>query len=300
MERIKNVIIVTLEVILVFAIVLLVIIYVSTDSTEKNYSEAKALIKSKNYAKASAILKEIPHYKDSSQLDLYIYPESIYYANYDSVSSKINNFKLASNYIDSIQNNSGVKKYLKNLLELKQALQFRIEELSIKKQNDLVQAVISESATKIKTGDYLGASEKLNAIIGPNGEPEKTELLAYINLLNVIKDNNKKTITSAIALLDPNYSGVLASDINNLVTTFVDLGKWGSLYKGSSQSLIEKGVIRLGMKKQDILPLLGASMPTSTSTGDEQINNEYGNFEKLTYDKQALYFENNILNAIKR
>lgn len=298
MERIKNIIIITFEIILVFAIALLVIIFVSTDSTEGNYSKAKTLIKSKNYAKAFEILKDIPHYKDSSELELYIYPESIYYANYDSDASTQIAFKQASSYIDSLENNAAIKKYSKNLLQLKKALEFRIEELDIKRQNDLVQAVISESAVRITKGDYLGASEKLNSVISPNGEPEKTELLSYINFLSVIKSNDKKAIANAIALLDPNYSGVLASGINSLVTTYVDLGKWGSLYNSSSgsrsQSLIERGVIRLGMKVKDVLPMLG------TPTGDNHINNQYGDFEKLSYDKQVLYFENNILKGIRR
>lgn len=293
MDRIKNVLIVALEIILVLAIVLIIIIYISTDSTEKNYNKAKAYIKSKNYGEAADVLKGIPHYKDSSELQLYIYPESLYYTKYTSDTSKLTAFNQAIVYIDGLKNSAAGKKYAKNLLQLRNTLEFKVEEINVKNQNAMVQAVIAKSAQMIASGDYLGASEKLNAIAGPNGEPEKSELLAYIDLLNADKSKDKKAVQASITLLDPNYSGVLNTQISTLVFTYVDLGKWGSMYKNNSQSLIEKGVVRLGMKKQDLLPILGKPIE------DMQISNEYGVFEKMKYDKELLFFEDNVLNAIR-
>lgn len=309
----KNGIIIAVEILLIFAVVFVVIIYVCTDNTEGKYTKAKADIKSKNFTAAMGNLSQVPHYKDSSELERMLYPESLYYS-IPKGESVYTALKLAQNEVDRIKKDPSMKKYYGEMAKLEKAIQFKLEENQVVQQNNAVIAKINACADRIKTGDYGNASKELEAIQYPNGEPEKSELLAYIHLLQAVQIQDKKAIKEAAKSLDPNYTGILSSDINKCIEAYLELGQWGSLYSGAARDLVESGVIRLGMKKLDVESIIKNPARTSVTgqailpmdqtqnavVSDEHIISEFGNFEKMVYRTQILYFEANILHAIKR
>lgn len=296
MERIKNIIILTIEVLVVIAIIVFVAIYIAASSTEKSYQKAADLIKSKHYKEAVKVLEKIPHYKDSSELYVYIYPNDLYYQSYKSETEMLNGFKEALSYIDTMKDNLKIKKYRDSFEALKKTINFRMEEIAIKKENDSANTVLNSITDLIKKGDYIGAGNKLSTLTNPNFEPVKNELTSYIIFLNSVNLNDKNQIKKSAASLDPNYTGILSTDIKNAVLLQLDINEWTTIYNANKVSNTNSKAtsVTIGMKRDEVITALGQPIK------DEKISNEYGSFERMTYtNNNVLYLQKDIVDAFK-
>jgi hypothetical protein len=299
MEKLKNAIILSVEILIVIAIILFVTIYIGASGTENNYMKALSLLNSNNYKEASKIVEQIPHYKDASEMYMYIYPNSLYYGSYKSVNETLMNYNKALVYINLMKGKLKTPKYKKSFNELQVAINFKIGEINAEKQNDGISTEINNIGNLIKTGDYLGAGTKLNAIVNPSYDYIKTELNAYIAFLNAVNLNNKKAVNESIKNLDPNYKSILSADISSAVMANVDIVQWASLYNSNKNKNInteaQNLIITIDSKKADLLSLLGNPIK------DEIISNKYGDFEIMTYNNnRTLYLENSILKAFNQ
>lgn len=296
MEKIKNIIILAVEILLVIAIILFVTIYIAASSTERSYQKVLTLMNAKQYSRAASILTGIPHYKDSSELYVYIYPNDLYYKKYSTIEDNIAGYKTALAYIDSMKGELKTEKYRTGFNELRKTISFKIEEMNAKSQYDSMTALVSDGASLIKKGDYVGASEKLNLINNLNFEPVKKELLGYISLLNAVNLNNKTEINKSIGQLDPNYNGILSADISTVVLGYVDIISWNNLYSAniSLNQTTSNAALSIGMKRNEVIGIMGEP------TQDDIISNHYGKFEKMIYPNNRLvYLENDIVDTIK-
>lgn len=298
MEKIKNIAILIIEIIFAVSVVIFVSIFIAASRTEDNYQKAIALMNQGEWKSAMGLVDQIPHYKDSSELYFYIYPNSLFYKNYETRDSAIDGYKSALHYMDEEKNKISNKKYKEGLYQLGKTLNFKIEELNVKKQDEGLNIILSDSADLIKKGDFSGATKKLNLIVNANAkinsgvEPIKQELIAYMNFLNAVKINDKNAILKIAEGLNPNYSGVLSNEIKNDVQAHLDMNEWNNIYIGNSSSAPQSNAITIGMKRADIIAILGEP------TKDELISNMYGKFEIMKYDNsRILYFENNNLGA---
>lgn len=296
MEKIRNIVILGVEIIIVVTIIIFVTICIGTNSTENNYQKVLTLMNSRNFIEASKLVQEIPHYKDASELYIYIYPNSLYYGNYKTETDALKNYVLALNYIHLNKNSFKTKKYRDDFADLGKAISFKIDVIKAKKLNVGMDNTISECVNLIKKGDYLGAGAKLSTIINPSYDTIKTELTAYITFLNAVNLNNHWEIIKSIEGLDPMYNGILNSEISKGVFFYVDIIKWNTIYKKNKASTDSvSSVVTIGMKKNKIISVLG------NPTVDNAIHSKYGAFEIMTYPNNIiLYFEGGVLSAFKQ
>lgn len=294
MEKLKNIVIIVVEIILAILIVVFVAVYIGASTTEKEYQKSITSINSGDWNNALNVIELIPHYKDSSELYIYIYPNNLFYENYKNIDDKLRSYKEAINYIHNEKSKLNNKTYKADFSELEKTLDFKINELNVKKQNDNMNTILNDSVAMIKKGDYASAVTKLNSISSNTMEPVKVELISYITFLNAVNLNDSKAIMKSIEALNPIYSGVLNNEINNEVQAYVDINKWGSIYKANTNVIPQNTGIIIGMKKNEVTQALGKP------AYDNLIANKYGNFQTMGYENnRQFYFENNILKSFK-
>ena len=294
MEKLGSIIIIAVEIIVAVLIVIIVTVYIGASQTEKEYQKSITSINCGEWNNALKVIELIPHYKNSSELYIYIYPNNLFYGKYISLSDQIRGYRQAINFIDSEKDKLINKNYKFNFNELEKTLSFKISEFSNKKQNDNMNTTLNHSIAMIKKGDYISAVTKLNSISSITMEPVISELISYINFLNALNLNDPKAIMKSIGSLNPSYSGVLNIEIKNNVQAYVDINKWNSIYAGNINITPRNTGIIIGMKKDEVISVLGKPIDYNL------ITNRYGNFLTMNYDNnRKFYFENNNLMSFK-
>jgi hypothetical protein len=290
MERTKNLIVLMLEILVILAIILFIAVYIAANSTEKTYQNVLSDIKSGNFKEAETEIKTIPHYKDSNDISLYIYPISLFYNKYDTKDNEIKGYRMSLKSINEMVPKLKNISYKKDLTELSKVLNFKISEIQAESKNEGQEKQWTDVADRIKLGDVAGATEKLSKFTKPSDQYTKNELLAYINFTNAENLNDDKAIMESMKQLDPNYNGILSDTIQTSVLKYVDSIKWNESYKG--EGVVKIDSIKLGMGKAELTGILGPQLKSN------RISNKYGHFEIVYYkDGKTLYLENSKLIA---
>jgi hypothetical protein len=293
-EKLKNIIAITVELVILAAIILFIAVFIGANKTEKSYQNILGFTKSGEWEKALKGIESIPHYKDADELYVYIYPNYLYFNNYKANGDKIKNYKAALNYIKSKGKSLTNINYKKSINELEKTINFKIEENDVDKLNYGINKLVNDSVLMIRKGQYEGATAKLDLISSISLEPVKQELYAYIIFLEAVNSNDTKAIQTSIKNLDPNYSGKLYNEISNKVLSIIDIQKWNSIYSGNTNTYYQPAKISINMKKDDVIKELGSPIK------DRVLSNQYGVFEAMTFDNNGiLFFENNILKTFK-
>jgi hypothetical protein len=308
------------KVLLLIIIVVFVLLYIASNKVEDKYQKAISAMNKGDWSSAVALISEVPHYKEASELYVYMYPNKLFYSKQGSEESALEAYKSAATFIQ--ENKGSLKgtpdeKYINALSELEKTLNFKIEALTAKIQDEPIKKNLTDGADLIKKFNNQEALNKLNAIDNNSiYGTDKQELIKYINLLNVIPSNDSKLIFGGIAALNPNYGGILCDEIRSTVQTYVDAVEWNQIYIGNKDKkpestqttdtlqnnqlpaapppvVISKSVT-VGMKKEEVVQIMGN--PAASSV----ISNKYGVFEKMSYsNNRYVYLENNIVSAVK-
>lgn len=294
MEKIKNAVILFIEILFVVAIIIFVGIYISSQSTEDDYQKALKLIESNHYTDATTYLEKIPHYKDASELYIYMYPYALYYGKYKTPADKMVGYKNAVAYMVTTKGKLLTRKYKDGFNELAKTINFKLEEFNAKTKNDDGNVILNDSANLIKQGDYFAAGTKLDSITQLDLETIKIELKAYISFLNAVNLGKSKGIITSIESLDPDYTGILNTDIKNAVLAYVDDAKWRNIYKRTTQATAGGMLMPVGKKKEEVIAEMGSPLSVY------EFSNKYGHFESMKYENSKIfYLENNIVTAYK-
>lgn len=294
MERAKNILVLLLEILLVLAVIIFITIYIWTSSTEKTYKQVIADIASGKYEKAAMQIKEIPHYKDVNDLSIYIYPISLFYKSYDNADQETNGYKVALETIKNVMPKLKNQTYKNHLSELEKVLKFRIEKLKVQTANLEQDKLFADIEAELKIGGIAEATAKINKLDKPSVGRVKSELLAYVSLLNAENLGDNQLALEGIKKLNPKYNGIMSSTIQQEVLKYVDSIEWNELYKADEVEVTERPFITLGMTREAVIALIGK--PTSNMG----INNKYGIYETAVFESfGTLYFEDNKLAAYK-
>ncbi|TDT56518.1 hypothetical protein [Fonticella tunisiensis] len=309
-EKIITTILTAFKIILFTGTVVFAVLFYLSGKAERNYQNAKASMNKGDWSSALSFIEKIPHYKDSTELYSYIYPNKLYYDKYSTAEEAINNYSRIIFYIETEKDNLKKRtdaKYVDDLLELEKVLKFKITALNAKAQDEAVKNIIKDSIILIKQGNFDKAIEKLQGISdsGIYG-PEKKQLLSFIELQNAINTKDEKLINGIIGKLNPNYKGDLAEDIKSVVQNFVDMEKWNEIYAKANgiavtssddvqvQPQPQNSNITAGMKKEEVIGALGNPI------SENVISNKYGNFVDMVYNNDVhIYLENNIVIGVK-
>lgn len=288
---------ITAAVVAFLGIIMFSMLSYASSKTEDQYRLALDNKQRGNYLESIRIVESIPHYKNSSELYIYLYPHKLFTDKYNNLAEKTEGFKKAVSYIKKNKDflkSKGEDKYVTELSELEKVLNFKIEEMGIQIADEASKKVINEGADLIKQGDYPKALEKLNTIAENNHYAmDKHQLINYINLINAVNANDNKAINGVLELLNPNYTGILGEDIKKLALSIKFIEEWNSLYTSKNNAVEQKPTISVGMKKDSLLQLMGN--PASSTV----IANNYGNFEKMVYGNTIIYLEKGTVTAVK-
>lgn len=288
---------ITVAVVVLLGITMFSMLSYASSKTEDQYRLALEDMEKGNYLEAARIVELIPHYKNSSELYVYLYPHRLFTGQYNSLAEKTEGYKKAISYIESnmeFLKSKGQDKYSAELSELEKVLNFKIEEMSIQIADEASKGALNEGASLIKQGDYPKALEKLNNVEEKQlFATDKHQLINYINLINGVNANDDKLIKGALELLNPNYTGILGEDIKNLALSKVSIEKWNSFYSSKNNAEEQIPVITLGIKKDALVQLLGN--PVSSTV----ISNKYGSLEKMIYGNNTIYLDKDTVTAVK-
>lgn len=296
------------------------LLYYASNKVEDKYQAAIGLMNNGEWSNAVNLIIETPHYKDASELYIYMYPHKLFYSGYTTEADAIKGFSNAAEFIklerDKLKDTNS-EKYIVELNELEKVLIFKIKVLNAKILDEPIKKNLDEGLDLIKKGSYQEAVLKLQSIgDGSIYGTDKQELIKYVTLLSVIPSNNLDDITEGISTLNPNYEGVLAQEIKLTVQTYLDIIEWNEIYNAkktgdsednnntdqipktpenvqNTNTVISKSVA-VGMKREEVVAILGN--PTTSNI----ISNKYGNYEEMIYGvSRFIYFENNIVSAVK-
>lgn len=292
------------------------ILYYASNKVDEKYHSAIVSMNNGEWSKAVSIILETPHYKDSSELYIYMYPHKLFYSEYTTESDAIKGYTSAVEFINQeIDKLTGTasEKYVVDLKELGKVLNFKIKELNAKILDEPLKKNLDESVDLIIKGSYQEALLKLQGI-GDNSiyGTDKQELVKYITLQSIIPNNDINAITKAIAELNPNYTGALSQEIKLTANTYVDIVKWNEIYNAkkdgglnnnqvaNSPQSVQKPAgtgsksLTTGMTREEVVLTLG-----NPSTSNK-ISNKYGNYEEMIYgSNKIVYLENNIVAVAK-
>ncbi len=295
------------------------LLYYASNKVEDKYQAAIASMNNGEWSKAVNLIIETPHYKEASELYIYMYPHKLFYSEYTTEADQIKGFNNAANYIklesDKLKSTNS-EKYIVELKELEKVLNFKVLELNAKILDEPVKKNLDESVELIKKGNYQDALLKLQLISNDSiYGTDKQEIVKYITLLSAIPSNDLNVITNGITELNPNYAGVLAQEIKITVQTYVDITKWNEIYNAkktniagvtntnqstnTSQSVQNTNTVKVksvevGMKREEVIGILGNPI------SNNKISNKYGNYEEMIYSSNRfLYLENNIVTVVK-
>lgn len=315
MEKILTTLKIVLSVIIIIVIGIFIILFYESGKAEKDYQSAIQSMKEGNWQKALEYAQMVPYYKDSNDIYIYAYPNKIFYDKYSTDEEAINSYKKGIVFINSrMENLKGSLKdeYKKDLKDLLNIFQFKINELSAKGEYNNAENLLNDAIELIKKNDLKNAQDKLLSINNTFFTNEKQELLNYINLLNTIniEAKDKKVndvILNSILKLNPDYNGKLSEEIKKTVQGYIDMNKWYMLYQkeniqnsnlnnnGNVLSASINNDIKIGSTRQEVINILGAPI------NDYIISSKkYGTYEKMTFSSgRIVYLENNIVTVIK-
>lgn len=294
------------------------ILYYASNKVDAKYQSAIGAINDGEWSKAVSLIAETPHYKDASELYIYMYPHKLFYSGYTTEADAINGYNNALSFIKAERDKlkgTNSEKYITELNELEKVLNFKISELNAKISDEPVKKNLNEGVELIKQGKYQEALIKLQSISNDSIYGiDKQELTKYISLLTIMPSNDLKAITKAIAELNPNYSGILSQEIKLTVQAYVDGVNWNEIYTDKKKantvgrtvnmnteipvniqpSGTQSKSVTVDMKREDVIAVLG------NPTASNKISNKYGNYEEMIYgNNKFLYLENNIVKAVK-
>jgi hypothetical protein len=306
MEKLRRISIVTfLIMIIVFGTIVGMLFYAS-DKTEKIYQQALKDMNSGSWNSSLELIQEVPHYKEASQLYIYIYANKFFFDKYANDDEMITAYNKAMNYIKANTEkleSTGGKKYIPDLQELNKVMSFKISESQAKNESDKINADFNEAINLIKQGNYASGREKLNKISNLSLSPQKEQIISYLDLLDAIKLEDKSAINKAIESLNPGYTGALSSEIKTSVQEYADMDKWNRLYNKKNaeiQEIPEQQTtppaisVKIGSAKNDVLQAFGNPVKQTN------ISNRYGVFDILYFSgNRAVYIENNKVTVIK-
>lgn len=314
---------ITWKLLLLIIVIAFGLLYYASNKMDNKYQTAISYMNRGDWSNAASLFLETPHYKDSTELYIYVYPNKLYYAKYTTQEDTIKGYTSGIDYInyevDKLKGTS-CEKYYNELIELKKVLNFRILEINAKSVDEPQRENIQMSVDAVKIGSYQDALSKLQLIPEDSIYAiDKNEIIKYIALLNTIPFNDLKEITKKIAELNPEYEGTLASEIKTSVAPYMDTNTWMELYKEYKGENIASGEnntntsgkassdgetsdnigsfnksINIGMERGEVLAVLGKPLSTN------KIENKYGVYEILNYENnRQIFLENNIVTAIK-
>lgn len=295
------------------------LLYYASNKVDSKYQSAIKAMNEGQWSKGVSLILETPHYKEASQIYIYMYPHKLFYSGYTTEADAIKGYGNAVEFIKSEGDKlkgTASEKYISELGELEKVLNFKIKALNAKILDEPVKRNLDEGVELIKKGSYEAALIKLQTISNNSVYGiDKQELEKYIALQKNIPGNDLKIIEGSIAELNPSYSGTLAQEIKLGVQAYVDMVKWNELYnakleegmgieeQGKAQENPEvaqqvpampRKSIAVGMKREEVIAVLGN--PQSGS----KISNKYGNYEEMIYgNNKFVYLEDSIVTVIK-
>ncbi|MDF2672946.1 MAG: hypothetical protein K0R09_1211 [Clostridiales bacterium] len=294
------------------------LLYYASNKVDDKYQAAIGLMNNGEWSSGVNLIIETPHYKDASELYIYMYPHKLFYSGYTTEADAIKGFSNAVDFIklerDKLKGTNS-EKYIVELNELEKVLNFKIKELNAKILDEPIKKNLDEGVELIKKGSYQEAVLKLQSI-GDDSiyGTDKQELIKYVTLLSVIPSNDLDVITEGIEVLNPNYDGVLAKEIKLTVQTYLDITAWNEKYNvkkidgeavnadqitktpqnGQNTNTVISKSVAVGMKREEVVAILGN--PATSN----KISNKYGNYEEMIYgSNRFIYFENNIVTTVK-
>lgn len=294
MGKIKGIFITTVIIAGIFIVTLVSVLFYESGKAEKTYEKAVEDMNKGDFKDALELVKDVPHYKNASEMYIYIYPNKIYDDEFKESADAVDAYKSAILFINTkeeyLNNNNGIK-FKNDLDELKKVLNFKINELSAKSQNDFEKNKINDAILQIKQGNTQQGLFYLQYVTSNEYLTEKNEIKNYVNLQIAIQAKDDKSINNCISLLDPNYSGDFLNEIKTLVLSAVDQNKWTSLYKANTSNQ-NNGVMNC-RSKDDVIRTMGNPVKTNN------FENKYGKFEELVYADKTIYIENGQVASIK-
>lgn len=294
MGKIKGIFITTVIIAGIFIVTLVSVLFYESGKAEKTYEKAVEDMNKGDFKDALELVKDVPHYKNASEMYIYIYPNKIYDDEFKESADAVDAYKSAILFINTkeeyLNNNNGIK-FKNDLDELKKVLNFKINELSAKSQNDFEKNKINDAILQIKQGNTQQGLFYLQYVTSNEYLTEKNEIKNYVNLQIAIQAKDDKSINNCISLLDPNYSGDFSNEIKTLVLSAVDQNKWTSLYKANTSNQ-NNGVMNC-RSKDDVIRTMGNPVKTNN------FENKYGKFEELVYADKTIYIENGQVASIK-
>lgn len=294
MGKIKGIFITTVIIAGIFIVTLVSVLFYESGKAEKTYEKAVEYMNKGDFKDALELVKDVPHYKNASEMYIYIYPNKIYDDEFKESADAVDAYKSAILFINTkeeyLNNNNGIK-FKNDLDELKKVLNFKINELSAKSQNDFEKNKINDAILQIKQGNTQQGLFYLQYVTSNEYLTEKNEIKNYVNLQIAIQAKDDKSINNCISLLDPNYSGDFSNEIKTLVLSAVDQNKWTSLYKANTSNQ-NNGVMNC-RSKDDVIRTMGNPVKTNN------FENKYGKFEELVYADKTIYIENGQVASIK-
>lgn len=307
------------KLLILIALIVFGLLYYASNKVDAKYQSAIEAMNNGEWSKAVGLLSETPHYKEASELYIYMYPHKLFYSGYTTEEDAIKGYSNAVDFIEHERDKlkgTDLEKYISDIDELEKVLNFKIKELNAKILDEPLKKNLDDGVQLIKSGNYQEALLKLqliddNCIYGT----DKKELVKYISLLTVIPTNDLKTITSTIKELNPNYSGTLSQEIKLTVQSYIEPEQWNEMYSDKKEekpnkSKVDKAAdasenpeiktgthsrsVTEGMKREDVIAILGN--PSSSN----KISNKYGNYEEMVYGNNSfVYIEDNIVKAVK-
>lgn len=294
MEKIKEIFITTIIIAGILIVTLVSVLFYESGKAEKTYEKAVEDMNKGDFKDALELVKDVPHYKNASEMYIYIYPNKIYADEFKISGDAVNAYKSAIIFINTkeeyLNNTNGIK-FKNDLNELKKVLNFKINELSAKSQNDFEKNKINDAILQIKKGNTQQGLFYLQYVTSNEYLTEKQEITNYVNLQIAIQAKDNKSINNCISLLDPNYSGDFSNEIKTLVLSDVDQNKWTSLYKANTSNQ-NNGIMNC-KSKDDIIKTMGNPVKANS------FENKYGKFEELIYADKTVYIENGQVASIK-
>jgi hypothetical protein len=294
MGKIKGIFITTVIIAGILIVTLVSVLFYESGKAEKTYEKAVEDMNKGDFKDALELVKDVPHYKNASEMYIYIYPNKIYDDEFKESADAVDAYKSAILFINTkeeyLNNNNGIK-FKNDLDELKKVLNFKINELSAKSQNDFEKNKINDAILQIKQGNTQQGLFYLQYVTSNEYLTEKNEIKNYVNLQIAIQAKDDKSINNCISLLDPNYSGDFSNEIKTLVLSAVDQNKWTSLYKANTSNQ-NNGVMNC-RSKDDVIRTMGNPVKTNN------FENKYGKFEELVYADKTIYIENGQVASIK-
>lgn len=294
MEKFKEIFITTIIIAGILIVTLASVLFYESGKAEKTYEKAVVDMNKGDYKDALELVKNVPHYKNASEMYIFIYPNKIYSDEYKINADAVNAYKSAIVFINTKEkylNNDNGKKFINNLNELKKVLDFKINELSAKSSNDFEKNKLNDAVTQIKQGNTQQGLFYMQYITSDEYLIEKQEITNYVNLQNAAKSKDEKAINNCVSLLDPSYSGDLSNEIKTLVLSVVDQDKWTSLYK-TDETKQNNSLISC-KNKDEVISNMGNPIKTIS------FENRYGKFEELVYQNKTIYIENGQVVSMK-